>query len=75
MILKRPVVPSMVSPPAAEIESVQPGNGYSREHAMIEGLHITHLILPIFLTNDFSARFLVKVYVFGNTPSNYFKFD
>lgn len=75
MILKRPVAPSMVKPPAAEMESVQPGNGYSREHAMIEGLQIQHLILPIFFTNDFSAKFLVKVYVLGNTPSNYFKFD
>jgi len=75
MILNRPVVPSTVRPPAAEIESVQPGNGCSSEHAMIEGLHIQHLILPIFATKDFSAKFFVKVYVFGNTPSNYFKFD
>ena len=53
--------PKYVKPPAAAIESVQPGNGSLFEQAIIEGLTITVFTFPCYFYKFFSAKFLEKV--------------
>lgn len=48
-------------PPAADKESVQPGNGSLRLEAMIAGLTRQTERWPLLFLRDFSARFFVKV--------------
>ena len=69
---RTPIVPRTVRPPAADMLSVHPLNGCSRELAMMDGRQMTHFTSPWFFLMYFSARFLVKVYVFGKLPISFF---
>lgn len=74
MKLIRPKPDKRVTPPAAERESVHPGNGSLLALAIMAGLKTTHWRFPLFLLSDFSAKFFVKVYVFGNPLMSAFSF-
>jgi hypothetical protein len=71
---KIPVEPNKINPPAAANESVQPGVGCKLELPIIEGRQITTFTFPFVLNRVFSARFFVKVYVFGKLPISYYSF-
>ena len=59
LISPRPVRKEI--PPAAASESVHPGNGCSKDEAIIDGRSKHTFKSPLFFKRAFSARFLVKV--------------